>query len=90
MLNTRRGGARLRMQALTWLRADLTASKALADKAEARQTVRQRLAHWLKDEDLASVRDEKALPALPEAERKRWQQLWADVAALLKKVDDKK
>ncbi len=37
--------------------------------------------------DLAALRDEKALAALPEKERAAWQQLWADVAALRKKVE---
>jgi hypothetical protein len=32
------------------------------------------------------VRDPEALERLPEAERQAWQQLWADVDALLKKA----
>jgi len=36
--------------------------------------------------DLASVRDDKALAALPEKERQAWQKLWADVDALRKKA----
>jgi hypothetical protein len=36
------------------------------------------------------VRDAKSLAVLPEKERVAWQQLWADVAALRKKVDPKK
>jgi hypothetical protein len=31
-----------------------------------------------------------ALDKLPEGERQDWRQLWDDVAALLKKVDEKK
>ena len=48
-----------------------------------------RLAHWQQDADLAPLRDAKELAALPEKERAAWQQLWADVAALLKKVQFK-
>jgi len=80
---------RLRKQALDWLRADLEAYTRLAEKADAREAVRQRLTYWLKDTDLASVRDEKALAALPEAQRNEWQKLWADVAALLKQTSGK-
>jgi hypothetical protein len=39
--------------------------------------------------DLNAVRDARALAALPEKERTAWQQLWADIVALLKKVADK-
>jgi tetratricopeptide (TPR) repeat protein len=77
--------SRLRKQALGWLRADLDAHAPLADKPDSRVLVRQRLTFWLKDEALAGVRDEKKLATLPEAERKEWRKLWADVAALLKK-----
>jgi hypothetical protein len=51
--------------------------------------VRQRLAHWQGDADLASVRKKGALAKLPEEERKRWQKLWADVAALLARAEGK-
>jgi hypothetical protein len=42
--------------------------------------------HWLKDVDFQGVRGKEALSKLPEAERAAWQQLWAEVAALLKKA----
>jgi hypothetical protein len=32
------------------------------------------------------VRDAEALAALPQGERQQWQQLWSDVAALLKRT----
>jgi hypothetical protein len=38
---------------------------------------------------LAGVRDKEALARLPDHERASWRRLWADVAALLKKVTDK-
>jgi hypothetical protein len=44
------------------------------------------LQHWQKDSDLASLRDPKKIAKLPADERERWNKLWADVAALLKKV----
>ena len=52
--------------------------------------MKQRLANWLQDADLTSVRDNKSLAALAETERKEWGKLWADVAALLKKVEDRR
>jgi tetratricopeptide (TPR) repeat protein len=78
--------SRLRQQALDWLRADLDAYTAQARSTSAWQPVRQRLTRWRKDADLASVREDKPLAGLPEAERKEWRKLWADVAALLKTV----
>jgi serine/threonine-protein kinase len=86
--------ARLRKQALDWLRAELAAlSKQLetarpADRAEVRRT----LLEWLKgdgrDDDFASIRDTAALEKLPPDEQKAFAQLWADVAALLKKAEE--
>ena len=76
---------RLRRQALAWLRDDLAFYLNLAEREEpgAKQAVRQLLGHWPEDIDLVSVRDTDALGKLPEAERKEWQKLWADVAATL-------
>jgi tetratricopeptide (TPR) repeat protein len=73
----------LRRQALRWLRDDL----ALYVRAPAPQDVRERLAQWQQDSDLASVRDPAALDRLPDDERQQWRQLWDDVAALLRKVE---
>jgi Flp pilus assembly protein TadD/serine/threonine protein kinase len=84
--------ARLRQQALDWLRADLTAYVRLAEQGNpnARQAILQYLAHWQQDTDLTALRDGKALAALPQKERAAWQELWADVAALCKRVGTKK
>jgi tetratricopeptide (TPR) repeat protein len=81
---------RLRQQALAWLRDNLKeyAKQLEGADAKSRQTVQQTLQHWQKDPDLDSVRGEKALAQLPEAERAAWRQLWADVAALLKKTQE--
>ena len=84
--------ARLRQQALAWLRADLALwTKDVdggkpADRGAAQRTLR----HWQRDTDLASVRDKEALAKLPGAERGEWQKLWAEVAALLRKTEAKK
>src|SRR5262249_48111777 len=73
--------AKLRRQALDWLRADLTLrTKQLAtNPAEARKE----LAHWKADPDLAGVREPDALAKLPEAERDAWHALWVEVDRLL-------
>jgi tetratricopeptide (TPR) repeat protein len=73
-------------QALGWLEADLTLWTRLAEKDNAalRQQVARTLRHWQQDADLAGVRARGALDRLPEAERKRWQKLWAAVAQTLR------
>src|SRR5436190_17829465 len=70
--------ARLRGQALDWLKAERAAwAKVLdAGEAQARPVVKRRLEHWRADSDLASVQDADALAKLPEAEQKGWQSLW--------------
>jgi tetratricopeptide (TPR) repeat protein len=75
--------ARLRRQALTWLRADLAQYAAIVDKGppQARAAVRKQLAHWQQDTDFAGVRGD-ALAQLPVAERPPWQKLWAEVEVL--------
>jgi tetratricopeptide (TPR) repeat protein len=79
--------ARLRQQALDWLRADLKAYHQLMEKSagKAGPTITQRMRHWLQDTDFAVVRGAEALSKLPEAERQSWQQLWAEVADTLEK-----
>src|SRR5262249_39056230 len=80
--------ARLRQQALKWLRADLAlwAKRSGGAPADKGPPVRQILEHWQRDADLASLRDDTALAGLPEAERAAWRRLWADVAALVSKA----
>jgi tetratricopeptide (TPR) repeat protein len=81
----------LRQQALQWLNADLALyqKQAERDNAAAKQAVWEQLRRWRQEPDLASVRDE-ALGKLPEDERQPWRQLWEDVDALLRRVDEKK
>jgi tetratricopeptide (TPR) repeat protein len=77
-----------RRWALDWLRDDLTAYAQLAGQTNpaVKQAVRQRLAHWRRDFDLASVRDPQALDRLADNERAAWQALWRDVDELAKKA----
>ena len=83
---------RLRNQARAWLRADLEAWAKLADqgKAEDRANAVKNLQHWQTDPDLAVIRDPQPLAKLPEPEQETCRKLWADVAELLKKVQEKK
>jgi tetratricopeptide (TPR) repeat protein len=70
----------LRKQALAWLRADLALrTRRFQEGTWGIGT----LTFWQRDDALGSVRDRAALAKLPESERKQWQQLWADVAAVL-------
>jgi Flp pilus assembly protein TadD len=76
--------AGLRKQALDWLRADLTAWRGVLEKGPAKEAVAVagKVGWWLQDTDFAGVRGEKALAALPAAERVDWRKLWQDVEAL--------
>jgi hypothetical protein len=49
-----------------------------------------RLRWWQQEPDLAALRDGDAVKQLPPSERQECQKLWADVDALLKKVESKK
>jgi tetratricopeptide (TPR) repeat protein len=83
--------ARWRRQALTWLRADLAqrAKQLAAGKPADRQEVAAQMQHWQQDSDLAGLRDRAALAKLPAEQQKACTQLWADVATLLKKAQEK-
>ncbi len=83
------GRAKLREQALGWLRADLAAWARVLDggnEPARKQAVSRTLAHWKEDSDLAGIRDEAALAKLPEGEREAFRSLWRDVEALRKKA----
>jgi serine/threonine-protein kinase len=80
-------GARSRQQALSWLRADLALWKQLAENTPADQgLVRIRLRQWLRNPDLAGLREADAVGRLPEAERAACRALWAEVEAVLARV----
>jgi len=82
---------RLRQQALAWLRADLAlhARRLETGQPAERGAVQPALRHWQQDRDLAGLRDTAALAKLPAEEQEAWTQLWADVAALVKKAAGK-
>jgi tetratricopeptide (TPR) repeat protein/tRNA A-37 threonylcarbamoyl transferase component Bud32 len=84
--------ARLRQQALDWLKADLALWEKVADNnnPKARDAVQQKMKHWQGDADLVGVREKDALEKLPEAERDDWRKFWDDVASVLKKVEEPK
>jgi tetratricopeptide (TPR) repeat protein len=77
--------ARLRRQALDWLRADLAQwiKQMENGSPEIHSRIQETLAHWQKDRDLATVRGEAALAKLPADEQPGWRQLWADVEQTL-------
>ncbi len=83
--------AKFRGLALGWLKAELEAWTTVLGSGppQARPAIVQTLNHWQQDTDLAGIRDSESLAKLPEAERKEWQSLWADVEALLKRAREK-
>ena len=84
--------ARLRQQALTWLRADVTGwSRSLeTGSPELLDNVRQSLESMRLDPALSAVRDDAALEKLPEEERAAFRQLWRNVAELSQRLGEKK
>ena len=80
---------RLRQQALDWLTAEIGCWSKLLDSGppKDRAVILQTLRHWQNDSDLASLRDAEALAKLPADEQTAFNQLWADVAALLKRAE---
>ncbi len=83
--------ARLRKLAVEWLRADFAywSKQAQSEKPGDHELVPKTLKHWQNDTDLTGVRDPKALEKLPAKEREAFAQLWADVAELVKKAEEK-
>jgi tetratricopeptide (TPR) repeat protein len=83
--------SRLRQQALAWLREALKLHTQQLENADAkgRAAVQQVLQHWQRTGNLESVRREKALAQLSEAERAAWQTFWADLEKVHKKAGAK-
>jgi tetratricopeptide (TPR) repeat protein len=83
--------AKLRGQALGWLKADQAAWGKHLDSGplQARPTLVKTLRHWQRDPDLAGLRDKEPLAKLSAQEQKAFTQLWAKVAALLQKAEEK-
>jgi len=84
--------AKLRKQALDWLRAELSDWKRVSIIVEPgnKELVAKTLAHWEQDTDLASIHDTQELAKLPDEERAALKQLWNDVDALLTEVGNRK
>ncbi len=74
----------LRQQALNWLTAeyDVWAERHRVGKSGDRTIVAQAVRSWQRNDDLAGIRDEKALARLPPGERRNWKALWSKVATL--------
>ncbi len=68
--------AKLRGQALDWLKAELT----FWGKAQPRLAIVQTLLQWQEESDLAGIRDTATLARLPAEEEKAFTRFWADVA----------
>ena len=70
-----------------WLQADLASWTKLVQSGLTadRLFVAETLEYWREDEDLAGVREVRALEALPGPDRTAWIALWAGVNALLAK-----
>jgi tetratricopeptide (TPR) repeat protein len=83
-----RARARLRRQALVWLKSELSAATKLVDSGPppARANISEALNRWEQDSNLASFRSAEALAKLPEDEHTAWQTLWADVDSLMKRA----
>ena len=77
-----------RLQALDWLRQDVTWWRKALDNGDAQTNAQaqQRLRHWKADGDLAGVRAPDALARLPAEEREQWEKLWSNVDALLRRA----
>ena len=73
--------AKLRLEALDWLNADLAAWSKIATDGppKSRLTLTQSLRHWKTDSNLAGIRDETAVKALAGDEQKTCRALWAEV-----------
>ena len=82
--------ALLRRHALDWLRQDLTWCGQRLDDGNAvtNARIRQGVQFWWGDPDLAGVHAEDALAMLPDEERERWERLWSDVDALLRRASE--
>jgi tetratricopeptide (TPR) repeat protein len=75
---------RLRQQARAWLEADLRAYRGLLEQeaGNGRAAAAQKMSHWQRDPDLASVREQKAVNLLSPSDRLHWGRLWEQVEAL--------
>ncbi len=87
---TGQDGQAWREQARQWLIADARSLRAVSQDRQARQQVRDILAHWIADPDLAGIRDPEDLAKWPEGERAQCAALWAQVSELQQACQDVK
>jgi WD40 repeat protein len=82
--------AKLRRQALDWLKIELAVWDKLLDSAgrPSRSTLGRTLSHWQQDTGLAGIRDVATLAKIPAEEQAALTRFWADVAALLKRAEE--
>jgi Tetratricopeptide repeat len=80
--------AKLRRQALIWLKAELTASTKLIESGPPQGStgISQAIEQWEQDSNLAGFREALTLAKLPADEKKAWQTLWADVDSVMKRA----
>src|SRR5262249_20314392 len=84
--------AKLRRQALDWLKADLATYEKALEAARSQSDALlvalavQHLGQWQNDPALAAVRDDKALADLADDQQKAWRQLWSDASGLAKRA----
>jgi tetratricopeptide (TPR) repeat protein len=80
---------RLRKQALGWLRADLAelAARAKGADPDDRREALFTLGAWEREYDFTDFRG-AAVRKLPDGERVAWEELWADVATVLRPAED--
>jgi hypothetical protein len=76
--------AKLRAQALDWMKAELSTWEevALTAGSSNKQLIAPTLAHWKQDLDLSGIRDDGDLAKLPEAERLAWTAFWGRVGEM--------
>jgi tetratricopeptide (TPR) repeat protein len=80
--------ARLRRQALGWLRAQLAQRQKEAESGRIiRPAAQMYVRIWQNDAKLAGVRDPQALALLSAEERAEWEKFWAEVADLRRRLD---
>ena len=76
---------RLSGQARSWLRDDLTHWRKQAELGQG-VLVAAKLQHWLRNPDLAGVRDEDRLEELSNNDAESWRAFWEGVRAVLDSV----
>lgn len=74
---------RLRLLALGWLVANLTATNRFLEKKGSRSIVVHEMRRWITDKGLVSVRGE-GLERLPMEEQNAWRELWSNVRKVVK------